>query len=351
MIEMSTMMKAAQFTAPLQIQLTEGNVPAPKGNDVLVKINYAGICGTDFKIFDGSIPYMKQGKLSYPTIPGHEWSGEVVETGPNVTTFKKGDRVTGECHIGCGKCEDCLNGRTNVCFSRKRVGIIGHDGAFSQYLIISEKALHLLPPHVSAMEGALVEPLTVALHAMDKLDSVAGSNIVVFGLGPIGLLICQVAKVMGAAHIIGVDLDDKRLSIAKQVGCDTVTNKSNNDLAEFLNVITGGEGVHVVVEATGVKALFANAINIVRPGGQISLVGLYDGKVEVDATQLITKDIRLYGNMASARVWDRAIRLMQSKKIDVNPLITHVFPFEKIQDAMNLAYHKSKGSIKVLLEM
>jgi L-iditol 2-dehydrogenase len=344
-------MKTAQFTSPFQIRLTEVPTKQPAEDEVLVKIKYAGICGTDFKIFDGTIPYIKQGKLSYPMVPGHEWSGEIVKIGSRVNRLKIGDRVTGECHIGCGKCEDCSNGRSNICFTRERLGIIGRDGAFSQYLVIPEKAVHVLTPNVTDIEGALVEPLTIALHAIDKLNSVAGANVLVFGLGPIGLLVSQVVKAMGAATIIGVDLDENRRILGKRLGCNLVTDASDQALAQMIEQQTSGHGVDIIIEATGVKSLLSSAVDLVRPGGQISLVGLYDGKVEVDATQLITKDIRLYGNMASARVWDRAIRLLESKKIDVNQLITHVFQFDNFQDAMNTAYRKHEGSIKVMIKM
>ncbi len=346
-----SLIKTAKFTSPFQIKVAEEQIPEPDDNEVLVKVKCAGICGTDFKIYDGSIPYLKEGTLNYPLVPGHEWSGDVVKVGSNVIGYKTGDRVTGECHIGCGKCEDCLRGKSNICLKRVRLGIMGLDGAFSEYLVIPEKALHCLTDNVSYLEGALVEPLTIALHALDKLEGVAGSNVLIFGLGPIGLLNSQVAKVMGAANVIGVDLDPNRLEIGQQVGCDFVTSHSGQDLSDYLSNVTNGHGVDIIVEATGVKALLTSAIELIRPGGQISLLGLYNGKVEIDPTTLITKDIRVYGNMASARIWDRAIRLIDSKKIDVKPIISHKFAFDEIEAAMKKAYNKEDGCIKVMLKM
>jgi D-arabinose 1-dehydrogenase-like Zn-dependent alcohol dehydrogenase len=138
-------MKAAMIVAPHSIKIVEVPIPAPAENEVLVQVKYAGICGTDLKIYDGSIPYIKEGLLSLPTIPGHEWSGEVVEVGERVNKVKVGDRITGECHIGCGVCSLCLEGRSNLCPDRMRVGIIRKAGAFAEYLTIPEQGVHLLP--------------------------------------------------------------------------------------------------------------------------------------------------------------------------------------------------------------
>ncbi|WP_245203945.1 zinc-dependent alcohol dehydrogenase [Ammoniphilus resinae] len=343
-------MKVAEIVSPMAIGFAEREIPVPEGDQVLVKISYAGICGTDLKIFDGSIPYYKQGLLKYPMIPGHEWSGVVSAVGDQVLGFSPGDRVTGECHIGCGKCNECLNGRTNICQRRVRVGIIGQDGGFAQYILLPERAIHSLPEGVTDKEGALVEPLTVALHALDKLDTLAGSNVLVFGLGPIGLLVCQVANVLGAAKVIGVDIDEGRIAFARRYGCDFVTSSTKEALRHEIEEITLGHGVDVIVEAAGVSSLFGQAIELIRPGGQISLVGLYSANVQCDANQLISKDVRLHGNMASARVWDRAIRLIESKKIIVQPLITQEFLFQDIKKAMETAYDKSEPSIKIMIK-
>jgi 2-desacetyl-2-hydroxyethyl bacteriochlorophyllide A dehydrogenase len=348
---MKSHMKAAEIVSTKKIQIAESLVPELTDDQVLVRVKYAGICGTDLKIYDGTIPYVKQGLLKYPVIPGHEWSGEVVKTGPKVAAFQKGDRVTGECHIGCAKCDDCISGRANICPNRIRMGIINHNGAFAQYAVVPERALHRLPPTVSDLEGALVEPLTIALYALDKLDTVAGSHILVFGLGPIGILVSQVAKAMGAAYIIGVDVDENRLELGKRLGCDSVTSQKGEGLIAEIEKITGGHGVDIVVEATGVKSLLALAVDLIRPGGQISLLGLYDGKVEFDATQAITKDLKIYGNMASARVWERAIKLIASRRVDVKALVTHQFPFEEIPQAMHTAYYKLDDSLKVIVKI
>jgi L-iditol 2-dehydrogenase len=343
-------MKAAKVISPMAIELAEVPIPIPSEDEVLIRVKYAGICGTDLKIYDGSISYAKEGLLSYPTIPGHEWSGEVVEVGSKVTKIKVGDRVTGECHIGCGTCDFCLNGKTNICPDRIRVGIIKKAGAFAEYVTITERAVHILPPPVSYEEGALVEPLTIALHALDKLENISGSSVLVFGLGPIGLLVSQLARTMGATMIIGVDTNPERLSDGVEAGCDYVTSLTEGALKQYVLDTTEGRGVNIVVEAAGVSALFSLSIELVSPGGQISLLGLSHGKAEITVTQIIAKDLKIFGNMASARVWERAINLIATKRINLEALKQTILPFENCKKAMDMAYGKENKPTKVLIE-
>jgi 2-desacetyl-2-hydroxyethyl bacteriochlorophyllide A dehydrogenase len=346
-----TLMKAGSVLSPGKAQIVERPIPQPDGDQVLIKLKYAGICGTDLKIYDGTIPYLEQGLLSYPVIPGHEWSGEVVKVGANVRRIQPGDRVTGECHIGCGRCDDCLQGRYNRCADRVRVGILGHDGGFAEYIVIPEKAVHILPGDVSYRDGCLTEPLTVALYALDRLEKLSGSHVLVLGLGPIGLLVCQAARAMGAASITGVDLDEYRRRLGLQYGgCDQVADGSAERLQTMLKAITGNHGIDVVVEASGAASLIHQALQWVRPGGQVSLVGLYKGSTEIDANLIVTKDIRLIGNMASPRVWERALRLMNSRRVNPASIVTHTFPFEQWPAALEAAYKRQGNPIKVIIQ-
>ncbi|MFF2854783.1 zinc-binding dehydrogenase [Peribacillus sp. NPDC058002] len=343
-------MKAAVVVAPHSIKMTEVPIPTPAENEVLVQVKYAGICGTDLKIYDGSIPYIKEGLLSFPTIPGHEWSGEVVGVGERVSKVKIGDRITGECHIGCGVCNFCLDGRNNLCPDRIRVGIIRKAGAFAEYLTIPERGAHLLPSSMSYQEGALVEPLTVALYSLGKIENITGASVLIFGLGPIGLLVCQLARSMGATTIIGVDTNPDRLREGIIGGCDDVTSLTGQDLRNYVFDKTEGKGVNVVIEAAGIPKLLALSIELASLGGQISLLGLYHQNAEVATSQIIAKELRIYGNMASARVWERAINLIATKRIKLDSITNHILPFKKIQEAMNLAYNKESKVTKITIE-
>lgn len=343
-------MKAAKVIAPHSIKMTEMPIPIPTENEVLIKVKYAGICGTDLKIYDGSISYIKEGNLSFPIIPGHEWSGEVVRVGGKVKKVKVGDRVTGECHIGCGVCNFCLQGKNNLCPDRIRVGIIGKSGAFAEYLTIPERGVHLLPSSMSYREGALVEPLTIALYSLDKIENITGASVLVFGLGPIGLMVCQLAKSMGATTIIGVDTNHGRLREGIIGGCDDVTSLTGEDLEKYIFNKTKGKGVNAVIEAAGVPSLLNLSIKLASLGGQISLLGLYHENAEVPTSQIIAKDLRIYGNIASARVWERAINLIATKRFKLDSITNHIVPFKEIQEAMKIAYSKESKANKITIE-
>lgn len=332
----------------MSISIKEAEKPCPKPGELLIKIKTVGICGTDLKLFDGSISYLKDGLLQFPHTPGHEWVGEMVDTGGQSTKFHVGDRVTGECHVGCGSCEACHNGRENICPDRMRFGIL-QDGGMSEYILFPERAAYKIPDHVTNEEASLIEPLTVALHALDKLERIAGSTVTVTGLGPIGLLLCEVVSSMGAGHVIGVDMDHTALQLGESKGCDDVVDSTKDDFKNQIWRLTNQKGSDIIVEATGVGDLLSESLDLIRPGGQLSLIGLYRTKVEVDVNQIITKDVKVLGNMASARVWERAINLIANKKVDLGKIITHRYSINNVEDAFRKAYYKEDNVGKVVI--
>ncbi|TQR15538.1 zinc-dependent alcohol dehydrogenase [Psychrobacillus soli] len=347
-----TKSKKMKIVSPLEIKITDQKIPKLQNGEVLIRITHTGICGTDLKIFDGTIPYVKEGTLKYPHTPGHEWVGIIENVGPEVDpTIQIGDRVTGECHIGCGHCEDCANGRSNVCQKRARIGILGVDGSFGNFMVFPNKAVHKIPDTISDKQAVLIEPLTVATFALDKLEKVPGSTLVIFGLGPIGLLVSEVARVMGAAKVIGIDMNSQRMETALRMGCDIVLNAGDPDLSVKVKEATYQKGPDIIVEASGVGSVLSLSLNLIRAGGQLSLIGLYRDDVTLDANLILTKDLKIHGNMASARVWERAIRLLESGKLNIDSLITHRFPFENSDEAFATAYYKKEESIKVIVEM
>lgn len=341
-------LRAAQIDRPMSIQMIDFKEPELNPGELLIKVKTVGICGTDLKFFDGSISYLKDGLLELPHIPGHEWVGEVVALKTTSDVFKVGDRVTGECHIGCGSCEMCRNGRTNICSNRTQFGIL-QDGGLAEYIVIPERAAYKIPDTVSEEEATLVEPLTVALCALDKLEKVVGSKVLVAGLGPIGLLVSKVASTMGAASVIGVDVDPYARKIGKEMGCDHVIDASEESFLEEIKTLTNGQGPDIVVEATGVSEVFLKCISMVRTGGQLSLIGLHRKNVEINANELITKDLTITGNMASARVWERSIHLIAHKKVDVSKIITHRYEIKDVEAAFQTAYYKQGDVGKVMI--
>lgn len=343
-------MKKVQIDRPKSVQIINSKIPKVKPNEILVKVKTVGICGTDLKIYDGSISYIQEGQLELPHTPGHEWVGTVEETGTLVTEFNVDDKVTGECHIGCGMCDACSNGRQNICAKRLRYGIL-QDGSMTEYIVIPEKAAHKIPKHITDEEACLVEPLTVALYALDKLKEVAGSTILITGLGPIGALVSEIARLMGASFIIGADINPYALQMGKKLGCDEVIDTSKSDLQTEVNLLTKNIGPDIIIEATGVETLMPEILNMIKASGQISLIGLYQEDVKINANLIISKDIKIDGNMASARVWERAINLISSGKIDVSKIITHQYSIDEVGAAFETAYNKAGKVSKVIINM
>lgn len=343
-------MKKVQIDRPKSVQIINSKIPKVKPNEILVKVKTVGICGTDLKIYDGSISYIQEGQLELPHTPGHEWVGTVEETGTLVTEFNVDDKVTGECHIGCGMCDACSNGRQNICAKRLRYGIL-QDGSMTEYIVIPEKAAHKIPKHITDEEACLVEPLTVALYALDKLKEVAGSTILITGLGPIGALVSEIARLMGASFIIGADINPYALQMGKRLGCDEVIDTSKSDLQTEVNLLTKNIGPDIIIEATGVETLMPEILNMIKASGQISLIGLYQEDVKINANLIISKDIKIDGNMASARVWERAINLISSGKIDVSKIITHQYSIDEVGAAFETAYNKAGKVSKVIINM
>ena len=344
-------MKAIVFTAPNQLELQDVPPPKPRDGEVLVRIICVGICGTDLQLFDGSSGYLKQGLLNYPFIPGHEWTGEIVQCGPGVKNFQPGDRVTGECHLGCGECEFCSQGQPNQCLHRTRVGILGKQGACAEFLTMPARSVHQLPPDVDDREGTLTEPLSVALYALNKADSLAGKTVAVFGLGTIGTLVLQVAIRSGASVCIGLDVLSERLERLRQ-DLDALTFHADEEhLREHIHQLAP-QGIDVVIEASGVPQNLESCLEVVKPGGAVCLVGLYHGQqVAIHPDRLVSKDIRVFGNMASAKVWERALRMLGQRQIDSSACITHVIPFQDALSAFRLAASRKANVMKVIIEM
>ncbi|MBD3308422.1 alcohol dehydrogenase catalytic domain-containing protein [candidate division KSB3 bacterium] len=343
-------MNVARILSPYHLEVQRASPPEPGYGEALVRVHCVGLCGTDLELFDGSIPYLKTGLLTYPVVPGHEWTGEIYRLGAGVTHFQIGDRVTGECHLGCGECEFCAQGQPNQCPDRRRVGILGKEGACAEFLTMPARSLHPLPPNVDFHTGTLTEPLTVALYALEKVAPLTGKHVFVNGLGTIGLLTVQLLSISGASVIAGADPVLERVQLAHTWGTHLFHGSGSDLTAELLNVSPAG--FDLVLDASGDPHSLQPNIALVKPGGSLSLLGLYRGQDAVLQPDLIvTKDIRLLGNMASAKVWERALNLLQSGRLDPNALITHRFPLDAAAKAFRLAIARESGVIKILLDV
>jgi threonine 3-dehydrogenase len=323
---------------------TDLPIPQIGDHDLLVRVQAAAICGTDIHIYQWN--EYASSRIKLPLLFGHEYAAEVVEVGRNVTNFRKGDRVAAETHVPCGHCYQCNTGLQHICKDMKILGV-HMNGAFSEHSILPAVCAWKLDSAISYEIGATMEPFGIGVHAMSKTKP-AGKKVIVFGCGPIGIYAQMVAKLSGAEYVIGVDITKERLDLAKKMGTDIVLNSKEIDVVAEVDRITKGFGMDIVVELTGNKAVLNDATRTLRRGGDIVLVGLFSGPVELDlVNNVIYKEANVYG-VTGRIMWDTwwtAQSIILSGKMDVRPVITHYFDLGNFDQAFQLAESAKTGKI------
>jgi len=331
------------------IWVKDTSVPAISPNEILIRVKRGSICGSDIGIYDYSAAYSEFAKL--PLILGHEFVGNVDRIGSDVIDFKAGDRVVAESVISCGHCGFCRSGRTNLCVSFKVLGI-QTNGGFAEYVNVPARHVHHLRDELSFREGSLIEPATVACHAVLDGRLVEPMDFVtLIGPGPIGLLAAQVARASGSAHIlvVGIDVDAKRLAIARELGFETI-NSMEQDPVQRTFELTGGIGANAVIVAAGAPQALTQACELVRKGGRIHTVGILSKPVELAVTGLIRKEVTLSGSFVSTwKNYEQVMALAVSKKIQLEPLVTHEFELEKADLAFKTAKDREGCKVELLL--
>lgn len=329
------------------IELRETEIPQPAADEVLIEIKAAGICGTDVHILHDQYPYWP------PVILGHEFSGQIVQVGDQVTNYNVGDRVVGEPHtLACGKCELCRTGYMQLCSSKRSIGW-GIHGAFTRYMKLPEKLLHHIPDSLSYEEAAVVEPTAnVVQDVIERGGDQPNDFVVVTGPGPIGLLSVMAAKAAGAREValVGVKADLKlRLKIGEQIGADHIILADEEDAVQKVAALTHGRGADVVVEASGAASAIAATVPMVRRLGRIVVIGMPNkDQVLFPWNAAIWKMCTIVFNLSTGySSWEKSIGLIASKKINVAPLITHCVPLAEWDRGMAAA--ESGEAIKVLL--
>ena len=318
--------------------------PIPGENEIKIKVHATGICGTDIHIIKDEYP------SKYPVVMGHEFSGTVYEVGSGVTQFKPGDRVVSlTAVVTCGNCKYCNEGLLMLCEKRLSIGS-GVNGAFAEYLTVPAKLAFKIPENVSLDEAALSEPLACVIRGTIEMSTIkAGDYVYVSGPGPIGLLTLQVAIASGAKVVVtGTDLDEKRLATAKQLGAAETINVEREDVVKRTDEITDGCGFDVAFECAGVAPSADTCLKVLKKTGIFSQVALFGKKIAYDFDLALTKEVRITNSYASERTsWERALRLLASKKIDVKPLISGKFPLKQWEKAFEMAINKE--GYKILL--
>ncbi|XP_071482458.1 sorbitol dehydrogenase-like [Diadema antillarum] len=331
-----------------KIVLEDSPIPEPKENEVQLKMAAVGICGSDIHIWsDGSIGDLG---ITSPKTLGHEASGTVTAVGSNVTSLKVGDRVALEPGIPCLRCDICKGGRYNVCPSMLYTGLTV-DGGLRRYACHPAEFCFKLPDHVSLEEGALLEPLCVAIHACRRASVYAGSKVLICGAGPIGLLCLLTVRVMGAASIVITDLVQSRLDKAVQLGADHAVLVDSKDVQEMVKRIHTalGDKPNITLECTGAPAALQTAIHATQIGGVVTLVGLGPYNIDLPIILAAFKELDVRGAIMQLNCFPTALDMIASGKVNAKPIITHHFKLSEAMKAFETAKAGADGAIKVMI--
>jgi threonine 3-dehydrogenase len=324
-------------------------VPEPGVGEVLVKVHSAAICGSDMKIYKWD-PWCKKVVTSLPFIPGHEGAGVVAAVGKGVRSILTGDLVAGETHIPCGTCWQCTHGRPHTCL---HLGLFGHtvNGCFAEYFVLPERAVRRLPAGFPVEKGCLLEPMGIPLRAVYD-GEVRGETVAVIGCGPIGQFAVGLSSLRGAETVIAVDVNEKRLDIARTMGATHVINPLRIDVVQRILELTGDNGAGVVVEASGSTDALRRALEYVRIGGRIYTIGHPAEPLSVDVSaQINLREVRIIGLFGRElwRTWDIAEEIIISQSLDTDPIVTHVFPLDAFEEAFRVA--ESGEGCKIVFSM
>lgn len=315
-------MKAAVWHGIKDLRVEEVNEPKVASNQIKVKVEWAGICGSDLHAYLHGLS-MNAHPITGEKPPfalGHEFSGTIVEVGEGITRHQIGERVAIEPLIYCGDCYACKRGFYNQC---SQVGFVGLNraGGFAEYVIVDDNMVHVLPDHVSFEEGALVEPTAVSFYAVRESKLKAGDSVAIFGAGPIGLLTLLSAKAAGATQIIVVDLSEERLKKAKDLGATTIIDGNREDIVDTILNLTNG-GVSVAYECAGVQPTMTNAVASVKQGGQVMAIAVFTKPVSIDMGQVMFKAANVTSTLAYRHVFPEVIDMISTGRLDVTKVIT-----------------------------
>lgn len=331
---------------PGKIDFREHHPPEMGEDSVRIRVKAVTLCGSDLHIFKGKHP-----AAPLPVPVGHEIAGEVDQVGPGVSKVKPGDRVAVEPVINCGKCFFCQRGQYHLCTQisfQYRKG----QGGLTPFFVAPENWVHKIPGHISFTEGALFEPLAVAIHAVQKSGIGLADTSAIFGAGAIGLLILQLARLSGAGDVLVVDVQDFRLDMAVELGATAGLNNLKMDVLQEIHARTGGLGVDRAFEAVGLNVTLVQSLKALRKGGAAVLVGIFEKEeISLPANLFIQKEISLLGSQGYCWDFQTAVDLVSRGSLDLRRLVTHTFPLSQTQQAFDLLMAQDSGAIKVVIDM
>ncbi|TDO70517.1 L-iditol 2-dehydrogenase [Halanaerobium saccharolyticum] len=343
-------MKVALMPEPGKMEIVERDVPEIDADEVLVKIEHVGLCGSD-------VHYYEHGRIGDfvvedPIVLGHESAGKIVKTGKNVEGLKEGELVTLEPGIPCGKCEYCKSGKYNLCPDVEFLATPPYDGAFSEYLAYPANMCFKLPEGMDTIEGALIEPLSVGFHAANQADAQVGETAAVLGSGCIGLSTLMALQARGVTEVYVVDLIDIRLEKADEVGAAKTLNAKEVDVVEEIMKLTDGKGVDMVIETAGSKVTVKQSVELIKRGGRIVLVGMAaDPQIEFDFGKLQAKEAYINTVFRYRNIYPKAIKAVGDGIIDIKQVVTDTFGFSEIQEAFEYNIANKDKTVKIVIDM
>jgi len=337
-------MQAAVFRGAEEIEVADVPQPELEPDEVLIRVGYCGICGSDLEAFH-------TGMYEPGLIIGHEFSGTIAALGSEVAGWQISDRVVVSDALPCGECVPCRQGRLDACASLTMIGVT-HDGGMAEYTKIAARALQRLPDNVTLRRGALVEPLSVALHGVRRSRLKAGDDVLIMGAGPIGLLTLQCARLAGARKAIVSEVDPVRAALADRLGAAAVLNPTRDNLSVALADLTDGLGPEVIFICTGAPAPFREAVSLARKGGQIFVLGVCVEPVEMDFMTVVLSDLCFEGSLAGRAEVPAAIDFIAQGRVEVDALISHeIMLADVVAQGFTPLSTPSSGAIKILVRL
>jgi L-iditol 2-dehydrogenase len=341
-------MKALTLTEYKHLVFGDAPDPQVADDEVLVRVRACGICGSDVHGMDGST-----GRRRPPIIMGHEAAGVIAEVGKQVEGWKKGDRVTFDSTISCGSCWFCQRGLVNLCDHRRVLGVscedYRQDGAFAEYVALPHRILYRLPDSVSFEQAAMVEPVSVAVHAVERTPVSLGDTAVVMGTGMIGLLVVQALRVAGCGRIIAVDIEPQKLELALTLGADVSLKADACDVVKEVRSLTQGRGADVALEVIGLSPTINTAVASLRKGGWLTLVGNFQPSVEIPLQAVVTRQLTLAGSCACCGEYPTCLDLLGRRAIHTEALVSATPPLAEGAAWFNRLYDREPGLLKVIL--
>lgn len=347
-------MKAMVIHGPMDARYEEVPVKKPQKGEALIKIKAIGLCNTDYELYTNEMSYIKDGLCMLPLIPGHEWSGVIVELAENTQGFKVGDKVTGECTVSCGVCSFCKKGHPNMCSNRTETGVLNREGGFAEYITFPVTHLHKFNS-LGFEEAALIEPTGVSMYAVMRSHVTPFDNVLVMGPGPIGLQAAQIVKkIYGAKRVLISGTRKDRLDRARAYDLDGYINVREEDLYTRVSELTNGEMIDTIIETSGGASTLEDIKKVINPCGKISMVGFFGAKKpDCDWDSLITRDVTIYGALGSPNIWDDVIKMIEDGKLDTKNLISHVRDlksYEDFKNALDIMTERRENACKIILK-